>query len=42
MERLLYWALFIAGMVLAAWLPVKTAYPELGHQVAHMLMLAQK
>jgi len=30
MERLLYWALFIVGIVLAAWLPIKTAYPDAG------------
>jgi hypothetical protein len=42
MERLLYWTLFIAGIVLAAWLPAKTAFPELGNQVAHILMFAQK
>ena len=41
MERLLYWTLFVAGMVLAAWLPVTSAYPELGRQVAHILMIAQ-
>ena len=41
MERLLYWTLFIAGMVLAAWLPAQSAYPELGKQVAHVLRLAQ-
>ncbi len=37
MERLLFWALFIAGMGLAAWLPVKSAFPELGAQVAHIM-----
>jgi hypothetical protein len=42
MERLLYWVLFVVGMVLAAWLPAKSAFPELGGQVAHILMLAQK
>jgi hypothetical protein len=42
MERLLFWALFVAGMGLAAWLPVQSAFPELGRQVAHVLMIAQK
>jgi hypothetical protein len=41
MERLLYWTLFVAGMVLAAWLPVTSAYPELGRQVAHILLFQQ-
>ena len=40
MERLLYWTLFVAGMVLAAWLPVTSAYPELGRQVAQSLLFA--
>ena len=38
MERLLYWTLFVTGLVLAAWLPAQSAYPELGRQVAHLLM----
>jgi hypothetical protein len=38
MERFLYWTLFIAGVVLAAWLPMKSAYPDAGRQVAHLLM----
>ena len=38
MERVLYWTLFVAGIVLAAWLPAQSAYPELGRQVAHFLM----
>ncbi len=38
MERFLYWALFVTGLVLAAWLPAQSAYPELGRQVAHLLM----
>ena len=42
MERLLYWTLFIVGIVLAAWLPAKSAFPKLGTQVAHILMLAKK
>ena len=37
MERLLYWLLFVAGIVFAAWLPAKAAYPDLGRQVAHIL-----
>lgn len=41
MERLLYWTLFVAGMILAAWLPITSAYPELGRQVAQRLMIAQ-
>jgi len=41
MEKLLYWTLFVAGLVLAAWLPAKSAYPELGTRVAHFLMVAQ-
>ena len=40
MERLLYWTLFVAGVVLAAWLPVTSAYPELGRQVAQILLFA--
>ena len=40
MERVLYWTLFVAGVVLAAWLPVTSAYPELGRQVADLLMRA--
>jgi hypothetical protein len=38
MERFFYWMLFIVGMVLAAWLPATSAYPELG-QVAARLFL---
>ena len=38
MERLLYWTLFVAGVVLAAWLPAKSIYPDFGRQVAHILM----
>jgi uncharacterized membrane protein YesL len=38
MERLLYWTLFVAGVVLAAWLPATSAYPDLSRQVAHMLV----
>ena len=26
------------GVVLAAWLPMKSAYPDAGRQVAHLLM----
>lgn len=37
MERLLFWTLFIAGLVLVAWLPVKSAYPQLGAQVMQLL-----
>jgi len=40
MERLIYWTLFAAGVVLAAWLPVKSVYPELGRVVAHLLLRA--
>ena len=38
MERLLFWLLFVAGVVLAAWLPATSAYPDLGHKVAHVLL----
>ena len=40
MERILYWTLFAGGLLLAAWLPVTSAYPELGRQIAHVLMSA--
>ena len=40
MERLIYWTLFATGVVLAAWLPVKSVYPELGRVVAHLLLRA--
>lgn len=40
MERILYWTLFAAGLVFAAWLPVTSAYPDLGRQIAHVLMIA--
>ena len=39
-ERLIYWTLFAAGVVLAAWLPAKSVYPELGRVVAHLLLRA--
>lgn len=42
MERLLFWALFVVGMGLAAWLPVQSAFPELGARVADVLMIARK
>jgi hypothetical protein len=28
MERFLYWVLFVAGLVLAAWLPAKSAFAD--------------
>ena len=37
MERLSYWTLFVAGMVLAAWLPAKTAFPQLSAQILQLL-----
>ena len=37
MERLSYWALFVAGLVLAAWLPVKSAFPQLSAQILQLL-----
>ena len=40
MERILYWTLFAAGLALAAWLPVASAYPDLGRQIAHVLLIA--
>jgi hypothetical protein len=40
MERLLYWILFVIGLVLAAWLPAASAYPELGRAAAHLFMRA--
>ena len=40
MERLIYWTLFAAGVVLAAWLPAKSVYPELGRVVAHRVAVA--
>jgi hypothetical protein len=40
MERVLFWALFVVGMGLAAWLPVQSAFPELGRHLAHVLMIA--
>jgi hypothetical protein len=42
MERLLFWALFVAGMGLAAWLPLKSEFPDLGARIAHMTMVARK
>lgn len=38
MERFVFWLLFVAGVVLAAWVPASSAYPSLGHHVAHMLL----
>lgn len=35
MERLLYWLLFVLTVVLAAWVPVTSAYPQLETQMAH-------
>ena len=37
MERLLYWSLFAVSVVLAAWLPVHSAYPQLETQIAQLL-----
>ena len=34
MERLLYWVLFVAGLVLAAWLPAKSAFADADPQPA--------
>jgi hypothetical protein len=33
MERLLFWVLFVVSVVLAAWLPVTSAYPQLEMQI---------
>jgi len=38
MERFIFWALFVAGVVLAAWVPASSAYPDLGRQVGHILL----
>lgn len=40
MERLIFWILFVAGVVLAAWLPATSAYPDLGQRAAHILLRA--
>ena len=37
MERLWYWTLFVAGLVLAAWLPARSAFPQLSVQILHLL-----
>ena len=37
MERLSYWTLFVVGLVLAAWLPAKTAFPHLSAQILQLL-----
>jgi len=37
MERLAYWTLFVASVVLAAWLPVQSAYPQLETKIAQLL-----
>jgi len=37
MERLSYWTLFVVGMVLAAWLPAQSAFPQLSAQILQML-----
>ncbi len=37
MERLSFWTLFVAGLVLAAWLPAKSAFPRLSAQILQLL-----
>jgi hypothetical protein len=37
MERLSYWALFVVGLVLAAWLPAKIVFPQLSAQILQLL-----
>jgi hypothetical protein len=37
MERLLYWTLFAVSVVLAAWLPVNSAYPQWETRIAQLL-----
>lgn len=37
LERLLYWTLFVAGLVLAAWLPAKKVFSQLGAQIMQVL-----
>lgn len=37
MERLLYWTLFVAGLVLAAWLPAKSMFPQPSAQIMQVL-----
>ena len=37
MERLWYWALFVVGIILAAWLPAKSVYPQLSAQILQLL-----
>jgi hypothetical protein len=40
MERVWYWTLFVAGLVLAAWLPAKSAFPQLSAQILQLLATA--
>ena len=37
LERLLYWTLFVVGLVLAAWLPAKNVFPQLSAQIMQVL-----
>ena len=36
MERVLYWTLFVAGIVIAAWVPANSVYPQLSAQIVQM------
>ncbi len=37
MERLLYWMLFVVSLILAAWLPARSVFPQLSAQIVQML-----
>ena len=42
MERFLYWCLFLLGIVLAAWVPVASAYPHLEARLVEFLMVTTR
>ena len=41
MERLLYWSLFALGVVLAAWLPVTSEFPQLEARLVQLLTVTR-
>ena len=36
MERLLYW-MFVVSLILAAWLPARSVFPQLSTRIVQML-----
>ena len=41
MERLLYWTMFVIAMVLAAWLPMTSAFPQLEARLVHFIAVTR-